>query len=169
MKTQDIAGQQFGHLTAIERVPAQRVQWRCICECGAETVVQISHLKDGHTQSCGCFRINQITTHGLSKTPEYKVWSSMVERCHNPNDKKFKHYGGRGISVCDLWRASFAAFIADMGRRPKGRLTIERLNNDGNYEPDNCEWASFQKNNLNRRYLGRRSHVRGPYKKKVST
>ncbi len=163
----DYTGQRFGRLTAVRptggRAGHNRI-WEMLCDCGVAVEVSSGHL--GTTKSCGCFHRDKITSHGLSKSPEYKVWSSMIDRCHNPNNKKFKNYGERGIVVCSQWRASFSAFIKDMGRRPKPRLTIERNDNNGNYEKANCEWATYQKNNSNRRYLGRRKHKRGPYMKK---
>jgi len=94
------------------------------------------------------------TKHGLRRTPEYAIWCTMKARCHNPNAKHYEYYGARGISVCERWRNSFANFIEDMGRRPFDGLSIERYNNDGNYEPNNCVWATKTEQSRNRRPWG---------------
>jgi hypothetical protein len=103
-------------------------------------------LIKGVSVSCGCFQQEQLlkanTTHGMSKTPEFQVWAQMIDRCTNPNNRSFDHYGGRGIAVCDLWLNSFSNFIADMGRRPSPKHSLERRSNNGNYEPGNCYWAT---------------------------
>ena len=89
--------------------------------------------------------------HGMRNTPEYEVWSAMIQRCHNPKNKKYADYGGRGIFVCRRWRYSFASFIADMGRRPPGKLTVQRVDNDAGYKPSNCVWATHREQCTNRR------------------
>lgn len=95
-------------------------------------------------------RTGRNTTHGMSGTRVYQVWASMIKRCENPAEKNYRHYGGRGIRVCDRWRHSFEAFIADMGERPDG-MTLDRVNVDGNYEPGNCRWATYAEQSRNTR------------------
>lgn len=120
----------------------------CRCSCGTEKLVSRSAMRRGVVVSCGCYgreaRLKAVWRHGKSlKGPSrrvYGVWASMIQRCENPNAGHFQNYGGRGIKVCERWH-DFILFEADMGPRPPG-MTVERLNNDGNYEPDNCTWAS---------------------------
>jgi hypothetical protein len=92
------------------------------------------------------------TTHNRSRTREYSSWLNLIQRCTNPKNPRYKHYGGRGITVCPEWRLSFEQFFKDMGPRPEGR-SIDRINNDGNYEPGNCRWATAYEQNFNKRYL----------------
>lgn len=162
----NLIGQRFGRLRIAETalpgiLPSGRryVRWRAVCDCGAETIVNTAHLRSGQTQSCGCLRRDNViapnTSHGEAKhgnrSAEYRIWLAMKSRCQNPGHSRYADYGGRGIIVCDRWRDDFEAFLADMGRRPTPTHTIERKDNDGNYEPGNCCWATRNDQRKNQR------------------
>jgi hypothetical protein len=130
-----------------------------LCKCGTRAVVRGNCLRSGHTRSCSCLAARaRIRTHGKSspESPEYETWKGIMKRCHNPRDVRFQHYGGRGIKVCVRWRRSFAAFLADMGRRPSPKHLIARIDDEGDYRPSNCSWATVKKQRANRRDRKRR-------------
>lgn len=163
MTSVDIAGERYGRLVALERLPPRHRRgytlWRVRCDCGVEKAVQLCNLRNGHTKSCGCAKPGIISaarrrhghaspTKGLTAT--YNTWRAMRDRCHLPKSTQYRWYGARGIVVCERWRNSYEAFLADMGERPEGR-TIDRINPDGNYEPANCRWATRLEQSRNQR------------------
>lgn len=152
-KLKDLIGQRFSRLLVVEHAHSinYRHSWSCRCDCGKTVVALGSNLRTGKTRSCGCLMKGCNSTHGLSRLPEYAVWSTMIQRCTNKNNKRYHCYGGRGISVCEKWR-TFHEFFEDMGPRPSKNHSIDRINNDGNYEPGNVRWATGVEQANNKRF-----------------
>ncbi len=157
-------GEKHGRLTVLREVPNMQGMrsYLCLCECGQEKVVLEKALRSGDTRSCGCLQVEAIrqraTKHGATQagcvTPEYRTWKCMWSRVRCTSGRTYKNYAERGITVCERWK-SFEAFLADMGPKPSPKHSIDRVNNDGNYEPGNCRWATPSQQLCNRRMLDR--------------
>ncbi len=162
-QTKQIAGKKFGRLRVLSFAGLNKHRssmWNCECDCGATGVYKGRNLTIGKTKSCGCWHEevlrNPAKKHGHTSrekgvSSEWNAWKAMKQRCQNPNNRNWKRYGGRGITVCERWQ-DFVNFFQDMGKKPSPKLTIERVNNDGGYSKDNCIWASrsVQNRNTNR-------------------
>lgn len=155
MKKINLTGQRFGRLIVTGPAPhiGKKVAWCCLCECGHTLEVTTSNLRDGHTTSCGCSHVlHGQSYHSEGKTRIYRIWDNMKQRCKNPKAKWYKNYGGRGISVCPEWDKSFIAFYTwAMAHGYEDGLQIDRINNDGDYTPDNCRWVTKAENLNNTR------------------
>lgn len=155
----EMIGRRFGRLIVIEFIERKltHIFFKCKCDCGNYTVVSSNNLRRNHVQSCGCLQRERASNyhfkHGesLNKTTEYRTWKLIKYRCSNINDKKYSHYGGRGVTMCKEWMESFETFLKDMGRKPCHNYSIERIDVNGNYDKNNCKWATNYEQNRNKR------------------
>lgn len=168
MRLRDLTGQRFGKLVVRERTAniGRQTAWLCKCDCGNEKAVPSWNLVSGQTKSCGCFADeiraengkSSSTTHGQSYSRLYTIWIGMKQRCYYEKHKHFQNYGGRGIAICDEWKNDFQAFHDwAMSHGYEEHLTIDRINNDRNYCPENCRWATYKEQNNNTRRTKKRS------------
>ena len=156
MRKADLLWQRFGKLTVVERIGMNKyrcIEWKCLCDCGKYTKAQTSDLRKGHMISCGCskFKDRQSRSNNGGPTRIYRIWKNMKKRCLNPNNNDFKYYGARGISVCNEWLEFKPFYEWSMKNGYSETLTIDRINNDGNYEPSNCKWVTRKEQAQHRR------------------
>lgn len=157
MKRINLTGKRFGRLLVVglHSITNHKPRWKCKCDCGSALDVNGSNLKTGTTKSCGCLQVDlvrgRLTTHGQSRrSPEYNTWSGMLARCRSKSNPAYSNYGGRGVKACKRW-LKFETFFEDMGKKPTAAHSIERRNNDGDYKPSNCYWATKRQQALNTR------------------
>lgn len=152
-KPYNLEGEKFGRLFVVGIIGKKKRQnlWECVCDCGNKKNVVTNMLTSGKVRSCGCLKKEVNKKHGESTSPEYSVWRSMKQRCFNPKNPEYKNYGARGVTVCKEWFDSFDVFLSDMGYRPTPKHSLDRIDNNGNYESDNCRWATIKQQNSNKR------------------
>ena len=153
-----IEGKLFNRLFVVKKIDKKtgnKWLYECRCSCGNVIFTDKYKLQYGHTKSCGCLKLDLLSinkyVHGMTKTPEYKAWIEMKQRCYNKDHKRFNYYGGRGIHVCDKWLDSFQSFYDDLGKRNTKKHSLDRIDVNGNYEPSNCRWATPTEQSANRR------------------
>lgn len=166
MLRKNLTGLRFERLTVIHYHNTVKgfAKWLCQCDCGNTTIVAAANLVSGNTKSCGCYNrdiaTKQETTHGHTRngknggvSPEYRAWCGMKQRCLNTQNARYSDWGGRGITICEEWCNSFEAFLAHIGPKPSSKCSLDRINNDGNYEPGNVRWANGHMQRINRRHI----------------
>ena len=156
----DLTGMRFGRLVVIAKAEPNKsyhgAMWECLCDCGNRTIVNARNLKSGNTSSCGCYgnekRLKSIKIHGKSGTRLHRIWKAMHTRCYNPNFFAYKYYGGRGITICRGWQNDFQAFYDwAMANGYRDDLSIDRIDTNKGYSPDNCRWTTMAEQNKNKR------------------
>lgn len=158
----DLTGERFGRLTVIKQTENDKpygTKWLCKCDCGNEVIVFSNNLRRGNTRSCGCLKLENQTTHDLWGTPIYRAWDNMRNRCYNKHYPGFKNWGGRGIIVCDEWKENFQLFyeyVSKLEHYGEPGRSLDRIDNDGNYEPGNVRWATRKEQTMNRRCMKKR-------------
>lgn len=157
MKSIDLAGRRFGRWLALKicKQTQSKIKWHVRCDCGNESEVHAYALLRGTSKSCGCLRSEigktKFKTHGMCRSGEYIIYRAMINRCYLKSMSNYKYYGGRGVTICARWKDSFELFFQDMGKRPSNKHSIDRIDPNGHYTPNNCKWATKEEQSLNKR------------------